>query len=453
MWKNLCAPRGSGQRASAPVLGSVGLGVVVGVGGLHDLEVAPVGPGQVGELDQVGLVVDHVVTVGRAAQHVVDDGGHLGAGNPVVGTEVPVGVAADPAVAGRLGHVGVEPVAAGHVAEVAHGVLGLIGEGQGDDAELGPGDGVVGPVVAVLVAGDHAQRGQGVHGGGVPRVGGHVGEGLGNGHVLVVQQSVEHLGHFRPGHVVVRSEGAAGIAGEVGDVVGGVQPAGHAGDAGVGHGHGAGGGELRLVHAGVNDALLAVDDVGVAVGGLDDDFIPGALGQVADDDLVAAGQGNFIAAADGAGVVAVVVEVVLQVVPVLVGEDDGEGELVVAAVHVKLDGQVAGGVAVAVAAGAAAGVGVHRPGGVLLIDQDEGGEGGSAEGNNIPIDIDILNFIDIAEVAAQVADIKLTVHSVEVHYMDAVRVRVGGHGPVDGNGMVFIILIQRHVGVAVASVY
>ena len=67
--------RRSTVHISAPALGSVGLGVVVGVGGLHDLEVAPVGPGQVAELDQVGLMVDHVVTVGRAAQHVVDDGG------------------------------------------------------------------------------------------------------------------------------------------------------------------------------------------------------------------------------------------------------------------------------------------------------------------------------------------------------------------------------------------
>ena len=51
-----------------PVLRVAALSVVVGVGGLHDLEVAPVGPGQVAELDQVGLVVDHIVTVGCAAQ-------------------------------------------------------------------------------------------------------------------------------------------------------------------------------------------------------------------------------------------------------------------------------------------------------------------------------------------------------------------------------------------------
>ena len=217
-----------------PILLALDVVVVVGVGGLHDLEVAPVGPGQVAELDQVGLMVDHVVTVGRAAQHVVDDGGHLGAGNPVVGTKVPVGVAADPAVAGRLGHVGVEPVAAGHVAEVAHGVLGLIGEGQGDDAELGPGDGVVGPEGAVGIAGDHAQRGQGIHRGGVPRVGGHVREGLGNGHVLVQQQGVEHLGHLGAGHVVLRAESAIRVAEQVLDVVLGVQQVRHAGVIGVG---------------------------------------------------------------------------------------------------------------------------------------------------------------------------------------------------------------------------
>lgn len=72
MWKSMCASRGSGQRVSAPVLGSVGLGVVVGVGGLHDLEVAPVGPGQVGELDRGGLAAyDYTASSMRSQRTVI----------------------------------------------------------------------------------------------------------------------------------------------------------------------------------------------------------------------------------------------------------------------------------------------------------------------------------------------------------------------------------------------
>ena len=178
---------------SSPILHTVGLDIVVDVGGLHGLEITPVRAVQVGELNQVGLVVNHVVTVRRAAQHVVDNGGHLSAGNLVVGTKVSIGIAADPAVAGRLGNVGVEPVAAGHVAEIAHGVLRLIGEGQGDGAELRPG--VVAVVVEVifhhvsilvgedevLIAAVAAQREGQVAGGGGVAVAAGVGVGSSSG--------------------------------------------------------------------------------------------------------------------------------------------------------------------------------------------------------------------------------------------------------------------------------
>ena len=140
-----------------PILTAVGAVIVVGVGGLHDLVIGPVDAGHIGELIQFLRVAIHIVHIRAAAQHVVHNGGHLGAGNGGVGPETPVGIAADPAVAGRLSYIGIEPVVEGHVGEIAPGVLRLIGEGQSDDAELRPGNGIVGVVVSIRAAGYHAQ--------------------------------------------------------------------------------------------------------------------------------------------------------------------------------------------------------------------------------------------------------------------------------------------------------
>ena len=88
-----------------PILTAVGAVIVVGVGGLHDLVIGPVDAGHIGELIQFLRVAIHIVHIRAAAQHVVHNGGHLGAGNGGVGPETPVGIAADPAVAGRLSYI------------------------------------------------------------------------------------------------------------------------------------------------------------------------------------------------------------------------------------------------------------------------------------------------------------------------------------------------------------
>ena len=92
---------------------------------------------------QLVLMPVDVVLVGHAAQHVVDDHGDLRTGDALVGTEAAVGPG-DPAVAGGLRHIVIEPVAGGHVPEIAVKVLRLIGKGQSDDAELRTGDGASG---------------------------------------------------------------------------------------------------------------------------------------------------------------------------------------------------------------------------------------------------------------------------------------------------------------------
>ena len=194
----------------------------------------PVGLGQVAELPQLVLVPVHVALIRRAAQHVVHNDRHLGPGDGVVRPEAPVGIPADPAVGAGVGDVRIVPGVPGHVGEPRLPVDLQVGEAHRDGHELRPGDGVVRPEGPVRIALHHAQGGQRVHRLGVPRVGGHVGEGHGDGHVLVQKQGVEHLGHLGAGHAPVRPEGVVGVAGQVGVVVVGVQPAGHAGVVGIG---------------------------------------------------------------------------------------------------------------------------------------------------------------------------------------------------------------------------
>ena len=80
-----------------PVLTGGGLGVVVVVGGFHDVVVGPMLL-NVRERGQLVGVLVHEVLVSGAAQHVVDNGRHFRAGDGVVGTERAVAVAVNPAV-------------------------------------------------------------------------------------------------------------------------------------------------------------------------------------------------------------------------------------------------------------------------------------------------------------------------------------------------------------------
>lgn len=59
----------------------------MGVGGLHDLIVGPVGLAHIRELTQFVGVTVHKVLVSHAAQHPVGDGSHLRTGDGVVGPE------------------------------------------------------------------------------------------------------------------------------------------------------------------------------------------------------------------------------------------------------------------------------------------------------------------------------------------------------------------------------
>lgn len=81
------------------------------------------------------------------------------------------------------------------------------------------GNGPVWVKPAAAYAVYHTQGSQGVHRLGVPRLGGHVGEGYGKFHILVQKQGVEHLGHLRPCHAPVGAKGAVRVAGQIGHVV------------------------------------------------------------------------------------------------------------------------------------------------------------------------------------------------------------------------------------------
>ena len=64
-------------------------------------------------------------------------------------------------------------------------------------------------------AGDDPHTGQGIHGLRIPSVCGHILKGGGDGHILVHQQVVEHLGNLCAGHVLVGAKGPLGITKEV----------------------------------------------------------------------------------------------------------------------------------------------------------------------------------------------------------------------------------------------
>src|SRR5699024_7831980 len=86
-----------------------------------------------------GHVVQHVVGVGSALQHLVHQGHDLGAGDEAVGSEGAVRIAGNPALVGRTVDVIPGPVV-GDVGELIRtGVLG-VGELSRHHGELGAGD-------------------------------------------------------------------------------------------------------------------------------------------------------------------------------------------------------------------------------------------------------------------------------------------------------------------------
>ena len=135
----------------------------MGVGGLHDIIVGPVGLGHVRELAQLVHVVIHVVLVRCAAQHSVDDGGHFGPSDGVVGTEGAVLVTGDPAVLDGADHLLVEPIICAHISEdiLAAGVQ--VGKAHGDHSELCAGNGAIRGKLIVTDALSNADGGQGIH--------------------------------------------------------------------------------------------------------------------------------------------------------------------------------------------------------------------------------------------------------------------------------------------------
>lgn len=109
--------------------------VVVGVGGLLNGLIEPSGL----RVINPGLHVrQHVVLIRGAIQHGVDQGHGLGAGNQVVGTELPVAVALNPAGPGRAVDILCRPVSA----DVREHVLALVllaEEAGRDGGKLGAG--------------------------------------------------------------------------------------------------------------------------------------------------------------------------------------------------------------------------------------------------------------------------------------------------------------------------
>ena len=112
--------------------------VVVGIGSLLNGQVAPVILGAVGEaghaLQQVGVLLRH------AAQHPVDHGDHLGAGDAVVGTVAAVLVALDPAQSRRPQDLIGGPIAV----DIAVGLGGFrlaVGEPGAHSRDRAPGGG------------------------------------------------------------------------------------------------------------------------------------------------------------------------------------------------------------------------------------------------------------------------------------------------------------------------
>ena len=79
--------------------------------------IGPIAAAQIDKLAQSVSVAVHIIFVCAAAQHPVDNGCHLGAGDGIAGAEGAVGVAGNPAVLGGTGHSAVEPVSLADIGE------------------------------------------------------------------------------------------------------------------------------------------------------------------------------------------------------------------------------------------------------------------------------------------------------------------------------------------------
>lgn len=211
-------------RLPLPSLRAVDDRVVVAVGGLHDVEVGPMGIRQIGKVRQPVRVFHDVGLIRAAAQHAVHDSRRLGAGDRGVGAEGAVRIPGDPAVFDRADHIIVVPRLRRHIAEDVAAAGTQLGKAHGDRCELRPGDAPARREAAAAHPVEYAEGGQRVDRIGVPGAVVHVGKADGDGDVLVQQQVVEHLGGFGPGHIAVGDEQPAGIAAQVLDVAGGIEP-------------------------------------------------------------------------------------------------------------------------------------------------------------------------------------------------------------------------------------
>ena len=235
-----------------------------------------------------------MVLVRGAAQDAVEDGNGLGAGDVLIRPEGAVLKAQDDPGGGSLVDEIGRPVPGG-VGEQVRSVVLHVEEADGHGGELRPGDVGPGAEAAVGIALHDAAHGHGGDGGVAPHVGGHVGVGIALAPELLPGLVGEHPeedgGHLGAGDGRLGMDQAVLAADDVGVVVDGVQ---------------AGGGLIRDVRRGrvVGDDLRGEDPVhggrqalqlvagGLGDGQRDSDILLAALGVSAE--IHALGQGAAV---------------------------------------------------------------------------------------------------------------------------------------------------------------
>ena len=196
----------------------------MGVGGLLHVRIVPgilihvVRPG--------GHAGQQMILVGRTAQHAVEDGHGLSAGDVLVGTERTVGEAVDDAGFSGLVDVVFCPVVF-NVGELVGAGIGHLEEAHRDSGKLGTGDRRIGAERTIGEALDHTGTGHGRHGRIAPGIRLDIRVGVALAPQLVaglIRQHTEVDGsHLAAGDLILRMGHTVLAADDVGVVVGLVQ--------------------------------------------------------------------------------------------------------------------------------------------------------------------------------------------------------------------------------------
>ena len=205
-----------------PRLGLAGLGVIVAVRGLHHVEIARICLRDIGEGLEALVALREICAVRAAGEHAVDDADDLGTGDRAVRLIRTLDIV-QIASGDDGGDVLIAPERGRDIGEL-HAALFQGEEAGGHRAEFCAGDGLGRLERAVGVAGDDALGRQRLDRSLIPLARRDVGELDVLRHRLIEEETIEDRRGLGAGEVAVRLERAVGIARDVREVVGVVEP-------------------------------------------------------------------------------------------------------------------------------------------------------------------------------------------------------------------------------------